>query len=137
MKIKNSTTGTSVAVTLLLSVGATITLILVATGILASMILNENLQMRSAGIVIKIVLLLSVFAGMKIISFSQKQTISVTAGIYAVSIILIWLIVGLLFKTAVHNLLPNTLFILLGIGAGLVPGISKGKKHKYRKKRYR
>jgi len=127
----------SAPMSLVISLASTVILALSACAVIATMILNGKIQEDMAGVVLRVILALSVFIGVKINSMLRKEDRLMLSGIYAVATLLLTLISSVVLGVRIKDYLINILFILCGVGAGLLIGYKKPKKHAYSKKRYR
>lgn len=137
MKNKVVSKKVSMPVAVGLSIGAAVILMLLSCAVIASMILSGNIQEDLTGIVVKFILAVAVFIGIKINITLQKQDKYIAAGIYTGALSILILIAGVAFKIKVTNILMNMLFVFCGAGVGLLLVNKKIKKQTYSKRHYR
>ena len=136
MKTKWMAKQVSVPVALAVSLGVAVILALSACAVIATMVLNGKIQEAATGIILRVILVLSVFAGLKINLSLRKEDRYMLCGIYAAAVVMITLISGVAMGIDLKDCLINLVFILCGVAAGLLIGYKKPKKHLYSKKRY-
>lgn len=136
MKTKWITKQASLPESLAISLGVTVILALSACAIIATMILKGKIHEDMASVILRVILALSVLVGVKINLMMKKEDRFMFVGTYTVAVLLLTLIASIALDVKIKDFLVNMLFVLCGVGTGLLIGYKKTKKHAYSKKRY-
>ena len=136
MKTKWMAKQVSVPVALAVSLGSAVILALSTCAVITTMVLNGKIQEAATGIILRVILVLSVFAGLKINLSLRKEDRYMLGGIYAAAVVLLTLISGIAMGIDLKDCLINLVFILCGVAVGLLIGYKKPKKRPYSKRRY-
>lgn len=137
MKTKWMTKQVSVPLSMAISLGVTLILALLACAVIATMVLNGKIQEETTGVILRVILALSVFVGMKINLMLRKENRYMVGVIYTLAVVFVALISSVALDVRIKDDLVNMLFVLCGTGAGLLIGYKKPKKNSYSKNRYR
>jgi len=127
----------SIPVSLAISLGITVILALSACAIVASMVLGGKIREEQTGVILRVILAISVFIAVKINSVLRKEERWMLGGIYTAAVVLLTLILCMILGIKMKDYFTNMLFVLCGVGAGLLIGYKKPNKHAYQKRRYR
>ena len=135
MKKRTTKTKLSLPMSIAIATTATIVLLILFCAAYASLILNGALKNNDFKIAARVVVALSVFIGVRIVIRNNEKYIAAT--IFTICVLLLILCMAMIFKINISNLLIVLLFILLGIGCGLLFRNLKTKKSHFQKKPYR
>ena len=126
----------SLSVSILIALGVTLLLMLISGMALAYLILLNYMQENGIGLPAKIVLIISVLIGAKIIIAQQQNNKYIGLGIYTVMLFVFSIIIGLALGIDLKLTVLNAVFIVCGAAIGLLPIKKKNKKQTYSKRRY-
>ena len=126
----------SLLVSILIALGVTLLLMLISGMAMAYLILLNYMQENGIGLPVKIVLIISVLIGAKIIIAQQQNNKYIGLGIYTMMLFVFSIIIGLALGIDLKLTALNAVFIVCGAAIGLLPIKKKNKKQVYAKRRY-
>ena len=127
----------SMPISVVISVFITIVLMIMGVALTSVMILHEKISYGQAGIILKILITCTVFAGARINTILQNNNMYLVTGIFAGTIVLIILISASLAGIQITDSLISSIYAMCGAGATLLFFNKKEKKHNRFKMRYR
>lgn len=126
----------SLFASIMIALGVTLLSMLISGVALAYLILLNYMKENGIGLPVKIVLIISVLIGAKIITAQQQNNKYIGLGIYTMMLFAFSIIIGLALGIDLKLTALNAVFIACGAAIGLLPIKKKNKKQTYSKRRY-